>query len=97
MNDSAEEEDDEIPNIQAVIQHSEDPPSFIRTLDLEAMHALEFPEYANMASDYTVGGELFVRMQFSDREAVVRAIKNYSISKSVDYNVCESESRTFLL
>ena len=67
----------------------------MRTLDLEAMHAPEFPEYANMASDYTVDGELCVGMQFSDREAVVRAIKNYSISKSVDYNVCESESRTF--
>ena len=39
----------------------------MRTLDLEAMHAPEFPEYANMASDYTIDDELCVEMQFGDR------------------------------
>ena len=65
-NDGAED-DDEIPNTQAIIQHSEDLPSFMRTLDLEAMHAPEFSEYANMASDYTIDDELCVEMQFGDR------------------------------
>ncbi|RYR39275.1 hypothetical protein Ahy_A09g044784 [Arachis hypogaea] len=45
-----------------VSQHPFDVPSFMRTLDLEAMHALEFPEYANMESlisaikSYTISG-----------------------------------------
>ena len=67
----------------------------MRTLDLEVMHAHEFPEHANMTSDYTIEDELYVGMQFNDREAVVQAIKNYNIFKSVDYNVCESKSMTF--
>ena len=59
------------------------------------MHAPKFPEYANIASDSIVDSELCVGIQFNDREAVVRAIKNYNISKLVDYYLCESKSRTF--
>ena len=59
------------------------------------MHALEFLEYANMASDYAVDGELCVGMQFSNREAIAQAIKNYIISKLMDYYVCELEPKTF--
>ena len=40
-------------------------------------------------------GELCIGMQFSDREAVIRAIRRYSISKGVDYKVYESEPTTF--
>ena len=56
----------------------------MRVLDLEAMYAPEFFEYTNMASDYTIYGELCVEMQFNNRETVVQTIKNYSIFKSVD-------------
>ncbi|RYQ82272.1 hypothetical protein Ahy_B10g100868 [Arachis hypogaea] len=64
-------------------------PSFIRVLDLEAMHALKFPEY--MSAD----GEFAVGMEFNSREAVIKAMKEYAIRRSVDYRVYESESLTF--
>ena len=64
-------------------------------LDLQAMYALEFLKYANMVNDYTANGELYVGMEFNDKKAVIRAIKNYIISKLVDCNVYKSESRTF--
>ena len=41
------------------------------------------------------GGELCIRMEFNNREAVVRAIKDYSISKLVDYKEFELEPTTF--
>ena len=53
------------------------------------MHALEFPKYANMVSDYAADGELYVGMEFKDREAVIQEIKNYDISKSVNYFYCK--------
>ena len=59
------------------------------------MHAPKFLEYANIANDYAIDGKLCVGMQFNDKEAIVRAIKNYNISKSMDYYMCESEPRTF--
>ena len=34
-------------------------------------------------------------MQFSDREAVIRVVKCYNISKGVDYKVYKSEAMTF--
>ncbi|RYR13973.1 hypothetical protein Ahy_B04g070687 isoform L [Arachis hypogaea] len=64
-------------------------PSFMRVLDLEAMHAPEFPEYM------TADGEFVVGMEFSSREAVIKAIKDYTIRRSVDYRVYESEPLTF--
>ena len=65
------------------------------TANLQAMHAPKFLEYANIVSDYVTNGEICVGMEFNYKEAVIQAIKSYIISKSVDYNVSESESRTF--
>ncbi|QHO13888.1 uncharacterized protein DS421_15g519390 [Arachis hypogaea] len=48
-------------------------PSFMRVLDLEAMHVPEFPEYMS------VDGEFVVGMEFSSRESVIRAMKEVSM------------------
>ncbi|RYR13247.1 hypothetical protein Ahy_B04g070342 isoform D [Arachis hypogaea] len=40
-------------------------------------------------------GEFRVGMEFSSREAVIKAVKDYSIRRSVDYRVFESEPLTF--
>ncbi|XP_016191893.1 uncharacterized protein LOC107632746 [Arachis ipaensis] len=40
-------------------------------------------------------GEFVVGMEFSSREAVIKAIKDYTIRRSVDYRVYESEPLTF--
>ncbi|RYR22961.1 hypothetical protein Ahy_B03g068244 [Arachis hypogaea] len=70
-------------------------PSFMRSLDLEAMHAPEFPQYMNPAPPVVADGEFTVGMEFSSREAVIKAIKDYTIRIGVDYWVYESESTTF--
>ncbi|XP_025625200.1 uncharacterized protein [Arachis hypogaea] len=67
---------------------NEDPfeePSFMRVLDLEAMHAPEFPEY--MSAE--------IPMVEIPREAVMMAVKDYTIRRGVDYRVYESEPLTF--
>ncbi|RYQ83852.1 hypothetical protein Ahy_B10g102715 [Arachis hypogaea] len=70
-----------------VSQHPFGVPSFMRTLDLEAMHTSEFPEYANTGEGNVVAedGEFSVRMEFGSRESVISAIKSYTISRGVDY------------
>ncbi|XP_052107437.1 uncharacterized protein LOC127740493 [Arachis duranensis] len=80
-----------------VSQHPFGVPSFMRTLDLEAMHAPEFPEYANMGEGNVAmeDGEFSVGMEFGSRESVISAIKSYTISRGVDYTVYESEPQTF--
>ncbi|RYQ89726.1 hypothetical protein Ahy_B09g096225 isoform H [Arachis hypogaea] len=70
-------------------------PSFMRVLDLEAMHVLEFPEYMTAEVPIVADGEFVVGMEFSSREAVIKAIKDYTIRRSVDYWVYESEPLTF--
>ncbi|XP_057740286.1 uncharacterized protein LOC130957446 [Arachis stenosperma] len=71
-------------------------PSFMRVLDLEAMHVPEFPEYMTAAENLIVeDSEFGVGMEFSSREAVIKAVKDYSIRRSVDYRVFESEPLTF--
>ncbi|RYR35014.1 hypothetical protein Ahy_A10g050105 [Arachis hypogaea] len=70
-------------------------PSFMRSLDLEAMHAPEFPQYMNSALPVVADGEFTVGMKFSSREAVIKAMKDYTIRRSVDYRVYESEPTTF--
>ncbi|RYR07521.1 hypothetical protein Ahy_B05g074891 [Arachis hypogaea] len=72
-------------------------PSFMRTLDLEVMHAPEFPEYANNGEGNVAveDGEFSVGMEFGSRESVISAIKSYTISRGVDYTVYESEPQTF--
>ncbi|RYR44843.1 hypothetical protein Ahy_A08g041119 [Arachis hypogaea] len=80
-----------------VSQHPFGVPSFMRTLDLEAMHAPEFPEYANTGEGNVAAedGEFSVGMEFSSRESVISTIKSYTISRGVDYTVYESEPQTF--
>ncbi|RYR17590.1 hypothetical protein Ahy_B03g062295 [Arachis hypogaea] len=71
-------------------------PSFMRVLDLEAMHVSEFPKYMTAAEVSIVAdGEFVVGMEFSSREAVIKAVKDYNIRRSVDYRVYESEPLTF--
>ncbi|XP_072076712.1 uncharacterized protein [Arachis hypogaea] len=70
-------------------------PSFMRSLDLEAMHAPEFPQYMNAAPAVVADGEFIVGIEFSSREAVIKAMKDYTIRRGVDYRVYESESTTF--
>ncbi|XP_029146864.1 uncharacterized protein [Arachis hypogaea] len=71
-------------------------PSFMRSLDLEAMHAPEFPQYVNAAElPLLPDGEFTVGMEFSSREAVIKAMKDYTIRRGVDYRVHESEPTTF--
>nr|XP_025607674.1 uncharacterized protein LOC112701090 [Arachis hypogaea] len=50
-------------------------PSFMWTLDLEAMHAPEFPEYANMGEGNAAAedGEFSVGMEFGSRESTFYA------------------------
>ncbi|RYR78806.1 hypothetical protein Ahy_A01g003661 [Arachis hypogaea] len=40
-------------------------------------------------------GKFVVGMEFSSRETVIAAIKDYTIRRGVDYRVCESEPTTF--
>ncbi|XP_057760952.1 uncharacterized protein LOC130981379 [Arachis stenosperma] len=70
-------------------------PSFMRVLDLEAIHVLEFPGYMTAEIPIVADGEFAVGMEFSSREAVIKAIKEYTIRRSVDYRVYESEPLTF--
>ncbi|XP_057760419.1 uncharacterized protein LOC130980792 [Arachis stenosperma] len=77
---------------------NEDPfeePSFMRVLDLEAMHAPEFPEYMSAEIPMVADGEFAIGMEFSCREAVMMAVKDYTIRRGVDYRVYESEPLTF--
>ncbi|RYR73106.1 hypothetical protein Ahy_A02g007416 [Arachis hypogaea] len=61
-------------------------PSFMRSLDLDAMHAPEYPQYVNAAElSLMPDGEFTVRMEFSSREAVIKAMKDYTIRRGVDY------------
>ncbi|RYR27903.1 hypothetical protein Ahy_B01g051980 [Arachis hypogaea] len=70
-------------------------PSFMLVLDLEAMHAPEFPDYMSAEVPFVVDGEFAVGMEFSSREAVIKAMKEYTLRRSVDYRVYESEPLTF--
>ncbi|RYQ93258.1 hypothetical protein Ahy_B09g099529 [Arachis hypogaea] len=82
-------------------------PSFMRLLDLEAMHEPEFPQYIITSDNSKIcdviaaelplmpDGEFTVGMEFSSREAVIKAMKDYTIRRGVDYRVYESEPTTF--
>ncbi|RYR07746.1 hypothetical protein Ahy_B05g075162 [Arachis hypogaea] len=80
-----------------VSQHPFGVPSFMRTLDLEVMHAPEIPEYANTGEGNAAAkdGEFSVGMEFGSRESVISAIKSYNISRGVYYTVYESKPQTF--
>ncbi|RYR60950.1 hypothetical protein Ahy_A04g018038 [Arachis hypogaea] len=70
-------------------------PSFMWSLDLEAMQALEFSQYMNAELPAVVDGEFTVGMEFSSREAVIKTMKDYTIYRGVNYRVYELESTTF--
>ncbi|RYR34320.1 hypothetical protein Ahy_A10g049122 [Arachis hypogaea] len=72
-----------------------DVPPFMRNLDLDAMHAPEFPENANIGVAYPEDGKFMIEMEYSSRKSVVAVIKSYTISRGVNYNVYESEPQTF--
>ncbi|RYR24818.1 hypothetical protein Ahy_B02g058362 [Arachis hypogaea] len=77
-------------------QHPFEEPTFMRSLDLEAMHAPKFPQYINVAElPVVTDGEFTVGMEFSSRAAVIKAMKDYTIHRGVDYRVYESEPMTF--
>ncbi|RYQ96669.1 hypothetical protein Ahy_B08g092514 [Arachis hypogaea] len=70
-------------------------PPFMRELDFDAMHAPEFLEYANIGIADPEDGEFRIGMEYSSRKSVVAAIRSYTISRGVDYDVYESEPQTF--
>ncbi|RYR52406.1 hypothetical protein Ahy_A06g027332 [Arachis hypogaea] len=71
--------------------------SFMRTLDLEAMHAPEFSKYVNIGEGNVApeNDEFSVRIEFDSRESMIFTIKSYTISRGVDYTVYEFEPKTF--
>ncbi|RYQ92723.1 hypothetical protein Ahy_B09g098940 [Arachis hypogaea] len=70
-------------------------PPFMHELDLNAMHAQEFSEYANIGVVDPEDGEFRIEMEYSSRKSVVTAIRSYTIFRGVDYDVYESEPQTF--
>ncbi|RYR12059.1 hypothetical protein Ahy_B04g069581 [Arachis hypogaea] len=75
--------------------HPFEEPSFMRALNLEAMHAPKFSEYMNPEIPIVADDEFVVGMEFSSREAVITTMKDYTIRRCVDYRVYESEPLTF--
>ncbi|RYR41098.1 hypothetical protein Ahy_A08g037496 [Arachis hypogaea] len=70
-------------------------PRFMREVDLDAMHAPEFPEYSNIGVANPEDGEFRIGMEYSSRKTVVATIRSYTIARGVDYDVYESEPQTF--
>ncbi|RYR48868.1 hypothetical protein Ahy_A07g034954 [Arachis hypogaea] len=70
-------------------------PSFMRNVDLDAMHASEFFEYANIGVADPKDGEFRIGMEYNSRKSIVTGTRSYTISRGVDYNVYESEPQTF--
>ncbi|RYR15187.1 hypothetical protein Ahy_B04g071912 [Arachis hypogaea] len=77
-------------------QHLFEKLSFMHVLDLEAMHAPQFPKYMNAAEHPIVtDGEFVVGMEFSSRKTIIMVMKDYTIHRGVDYRVYESKLMTF--
>ncbi|RYR40894.1 hypothetical protein Ahy_A09g046636 [Arachis hypogaea] len=72
-----------------------DVPPFMRSLDLDAMNASEFSEYANIGVADPEDGEFRIGIEYSSRKSVVAEIQSYTVYRGVDYVVYESESQTF--
>ncbi|RYR73387.1 hypothetical protein Ahy_A02g007730 [Arachis hypogaea] len=66
-------------------------PPFRCNLDLDAIYAPEFPEYKNIGVANLEDGEFRIGTKYNSRKSVIAAIRSYTISKGVDYNVYESE------
>ncbi|KAL4315050.1 hypothetical protein AHAS_Ahas15G0146300 [Arachis hypogaea] len=67
----------------------------MRTLDFDAMNAPEFLEYVNADPPVVVDGEFVIGMKFNSRKVVIKAFKDYTIHRGVNYRVFESEPMTF--
>ncbi|MED6172314.1 hypothetical protein PIB30_048920 [Stylosanthes scabra] len=66
-------------------------PSFMRVLDEDALNAPEFAEDMNPSPTFVPGGEFAIVMKFNSRESVIKAVKEYTIFRGVDYWVKESK------
>ncbi|KAH1105604.1 hypothetical protein J1N35_009372 [Gossypium stocksii] len=83
------------PHLSLSIGSSRDPPAYqppshMRCIDIDAMQAHEFPEYAHTIPSlmtYSETGDLCIGMRFPTKDAVLSAIKHYNIKQSVDYKV----------
>ncbi|MED6196125.1 hypothetical protein PIB30_044391 [Stylosanthes scabra] len=69
--------------------------SFMRVLDEDALNAPEFAEDMNPGPTFVPGGEFAIGMEFNSREFVIKAVKEYTISRRVDYWIRESKPTTF--
>ncbi|RYQ93033.1 hypothetical protein Ahy_B09g099295 [Arachis hypogaea] len=61
----------------------------------EVTNALDLFLLMYAALPVVADGDFTVGMEFSSREAVIKAIKDYTIRRGVDYRVYESEPTTF--
>ncbi|RYR15944.1 hypothetical protein Ahy_B04g072912 [Arachis hypogaea] len=66
-----------------------DVPLFMRSLDLDAMHAPKFSEYVN------IGRGVQDRNERGSKKSVIAIIRSYTNFREVDYVVYESEPQTF--
>ncbi|RYR59325.1 hypothetical protein Ahy_A05g025194 [Arachis hypogaea] len=83
--------------ILAAISQSMDVPPFMGNIDLDTMHAPEFPKYANIGIADLEDGEFKIRMEYGSKKSVIVAIQSYTISRGVDYVVYESVPQTFYI
>ncbi|RYQ97196.1 hypothetical protein Ahy_B08g093213 isoform A [Arachis hypogaea] len=81
--------------VSAAVSQPMDVPPFMRSLDIDAMHAPEFSEYANIGVADLKDGEFRIGMEYGSIKSVIAIIRNYTISRGVDYVVYEYESQTF--
>ncbi|RYR68863.1 hypothetical protein Ahy_A03g015357 [Arachis hypogaea] len=51
------------------------------------MHALEFTEYVNIGIADLEDGEFRIGLKYSSRKSIVVAIRSYTISRRVNYNL----------
>ncbi|RYR57945.1 hypothetical protein Ahy_A05g023613 [Arachis hypogaea] len=68
---------------------------FMRSLDIDVMHAPEFSEYTNIGVAYPEDREFRIGMEYSFRKSVIAAFRSYTVTKRVDYAVYESKPQTF--
>ncbi|XP_057755637.1 uncharacterized protein LOC130974804 [Arachis stenosperma] len=72
-----------------------DVPPFMRSLNNDALHALEFPGYTNICVADPEDREFRIGIKYGSRKTVIAAIRSYTISRGVDYVVHKSEPQTF--
>ncbi|RYR08006.1 hypothetical protein Ahy_B05g075529 [Arachis hypogaea] len=67
-------------------QHPFEEPTFMQLLNLEVMHAPEFSQYINTAEfPILTDGKFTMGMKFSSREAVIKAMKDYTILRESNF------------